>query len=69
VEDKRGILRSQIAKIEKQMDKLMDLYTLDNIPIDTVDAKIQKLAEEQRSECYDSLEVLNVSHTPSRFSS
>ncbi len=42
------ILQGRIIDIDKQIDKLMDLYQLDNIPIETISDRISKLDKEKK---------------------
>lgn len=42
------ILQNRIIDIDKQIDKLMDLYQIDNIPIETISERISKLDKEKK---------------------
>lgn len=43
------VLSNRIKDIDKQIDKLMDLYQIDNIPIETISERISKLDKEKKS--------------------
>jgi len=47
--DERKIVQNKIKDIEKQIDKLMDLYQLDKIPAKTISERIEKLYNEKKS--------------------
>lgn len=43
------IISKRIAEIDKQIEKLMDLYQLDTIPIEQLSKRIEKLHEEKKA--------------------
>lgn len=47
-EDKRAILEAEIAKIDEQLSRVMDLYILENIPIKALEEKTNSLNEQRR---------------------
>ena len=47
VED--NTIENRIAEIDKQINKLMDLYQLDTIPIDQISERIEKLYKEKKA--------------------
>lgn len=56
-EDKRSILEAEIEKIDAQLSRVMDLYILENIPLQTLEAKTNEL-NEQRLKLEEELESL-----------
>lgn len=56
-EDKRSILEAEIEKIDGQLSRVMDLYILENIPLQTLEAKTNEL-NEQRLKLEEELESL-----------
>jgi site-specific DNA recombinase len=56
-EDKRSILEAEIEKIDAQLSRVMDLYILENIPLQTLEAKTNEL-NEQRLKLEQELEGL-----------
>jgi site-specific DNA recombinase len=56
-EDKRSILEAEIEKIDGQLSRVMDLYILENIPLQTLEAKTNEL-NEQRLKLEEELETL-----------
>jgi site-specific DNA recombinase len=47
--DEQSIIQKKIADINKQIGKLMDLYQLDSIPVETVSERIEALHKEKTS--------------------
>ena len=47
-------LRQRIAKVEKELSRLIDLYAVDRIPVDVLQEKIEKL-QEKKEELEDQL--------------
>jgi site-specific DNA recombinase len=41
--DKRPVIEAEIDKIDSQINKLIDLYTLDKVPLTTLDNKLTEL--------------------------
>ena len=60
-EDKRSILEAEIEKIDAQLSRVMDLYILENIPLQTLEVKTNELNEQRLKleEELDSLEEEN----------
>lgn len=56
-EDKRSILEAEIEKIDAQLSRVMDLYILENIPLQTLEVKTNEL-NEQRLKLEEELESL-----------
>lgn len=53
-ENKTNILEHEITKIDNQISRLIDLYTLDQIPTDQLQSKIENLTE-QKNKLQDQL--------------
>lgn len=47
-DNREKLLRSELDKLEKQLARLMDLYAVGGMPLDLLQAKIQKLDEQKR---------------------
>jgi len=45
----KSVIENRIISIDKQIEKLMDLYQMDKIPIEVISAKIQKLYDEKKA--------------------
>ena len=56
-EDKRSILEAEIEKIDAQLSRVMDLYILENIPLQTLEVKTSEL-NEQRLKLEEELESM-----------
>jgi site-specific DNA recombinase len=56
-ENKRSVLEAEIEKIDGQLSRVMDLYILENIPLQTLEAKTNEL-NEQRLKLEEELESL-----------
>ena len=56
-EDKRSILEAEIEKIDAQLSRVMDLYILENIPLQTLEVKTNEL-NEQRLKLEEELDSL-----------
>lgn len=56
-EDKRSVLEAEIEKIDAQLSRVMDLYILENIPLQTLEVKTNEL-NEQRLKLEEELESL-----------
>lgn len=48
-EDNNDVIKERILEIDKQIERLMDLYQLDTIPVEQLSNRIQKLSEEKKS--------------------
>ena len=55
--DEKKVIEKKLTEVEKQISKLMDLYGLDRIPLDTLQDKIQAL-NDQRDRLED--ELINI---------
>jgi site-specific DNA recombinase len=47
--DKRPVIEAEIDKIDSQINKLIDLYTLDKVPLTTLDNKLTELNNQKEA--------------------
>jgi site-specific DNA recombinase len=47
--DKRPVIEAEIDKIDNQINKLIDLYTLDKVPLTTLDNKLTELNNQKEA--------------------
>ena len=57
-DDRQDVITTEIAKLDDQMNRLMDLYALDQIPIDTLQKRIHDLAD-QKAKLEEELSQIN----------